>query len=105
MRNLFTTLTFRGISIAWIGLLATAAPAIVPELSNIISRRVGPEHQQDVQDVSKIILSVAGLLVGTVGAGTAIAGRIQAGGVYTPDFLPGPNRVPGVNEDRGNDNA
>jgi phosphoglycerate dehydrogenase-like enzyme len=50
-----------------------------------------PSHRADIEDGVEIVGQVLGVL-GFGGAGLAIAGRVQAGGVYTPDWMPGPNK-------------
>jgi hypothetical protein len=94
-RNLFQTLTFKGISIGYVSLLAVVIASIAPEIESLINRRVQLHQKEDVADVFKIILTVTGFFGGTAGAGTAIAGRINAGGVHTPKYLPGPNNPNG----------
>lgn len=82
-RNLFLTNTALGIYITLCGVFVTVSPRI----ESLLSRNVEPSKKADITDIIGILTSVAG-------ATGALIGRYRAGGVYTPDIMPGADRVP-----------
>lgn len=73
-KSIFSSKTF------W-GVVFTTVAAIAP----IIGESV---------DVGKITGSdVAQIIVILCGTGATLVGRVEAGNVYTPDHMPGPNRA------------
>lgn len=75
-KSLFASKTF------W-GIVAT----IVSGLAMPVARAIDSRSLSAVEVAQMLIFSVGVI----TGGGTAIAGRVGAGGVYTPDWLPGPN--------------
>jgi hypothetical protein len=62
------------------GVIFTAVAAIAPILGEKIDA-----HTFQAKDVAQIVVILSG-------AASAIIGRVDAGSVYTPKFLPGPNK-------------
>lgn len=90
MRNLFKTKTAIGIEVA-VGSILLMSVVVDPAL-NILSRRAGPTGKQDIEDIRTAIKGVL-TLVGVGGGGVGLIGRASAKGqVFTPKFLPGPNK-------------
>lgn len=88
-RSLFQTKTFQGAAIAFASGLVSILIGAAPIVERVTARHL-PEHQEDIQDGLALVMVVCGAL-GIGGSGAAIMGRLDAGGVYTPDYLPGPN--------------
>lgn len=74
-KNLFKTMTFQG---ALLGLLAGLAPLIIP---CFYQRRMLNQDE---------CIALFGL---TVTFSWALIGRVQTSPVYTPNSLPGPNKL------------
>jgi hypothetical protein len=72
-KSIFASKTF------W-GIIFTAVAAIAP----IIGEKVDA-HNFQAKDAAQIVVILCG-------AASAIIGRVDAGSVYTPKFLPGPNK-------------
>lgn len=85
-KSLFQSFTCRGAALA---ALATVLAAIAPTASKMASRHL-PNHRADIEDLTEIVLALCGL-VGGSSAVMAIAGRVNAGNIYTPRWMPGPN--------------
>jgi hypothetical protein len=74
LKSIFASKTF------W-GVIFTAVAAIAPTLGEKIDA-----HTFQAKDVAQIVVILCG-------AASAIIGRVDAGSVYTPKFLPGPNKT------------
>jgi hypothetical protein len=72
-KSIFASKTF------W-GIVFTAVAAIAPTVGEKIDA-----HQFQAKDAAQIVVILCG-------AASAIIGRVDAGSVYTPKFLPGPNK-------------
>jgi uncharacterized membrane protein (DUF441 family) len=72
-KSIFASKTF------W-GIVFTAVAAIAP----IIGEKVDA-HNFQAKDAAQIVVILCG-------AASAIIGRVDAGSIYTPKFLPGPNK-------------
>lgn len=77
-RNLFLTKTALG---AYIALSATLT-AVSPNIEGLLTRGKSDIEKMNTRDWFAIVTAVAGVL------GT-LAGRYDAGGTYTPKYLPG----------------
>jgi hypothetical protein len=87
-KSLFRSSTFWGATIAG-GF--TLLAAVTPTIGGMLIRHY-PAYKADIEDVVgmlELIYTVTGLS----GAGMAVRGRIKAGGVYTPDWMPGPDAL------------
>jgi hypothetical protein len=73
-KSIFVSKTF------W-GVVFTAVAAIAP----IIGEKVDSPSGFQAKDAAQIVVILCG-------AASAIIGRVDAGSVYTPKFLPGPNK-------------
>jgi hypothetical protein len=82
-RNLFLTTTALGIYVT----LCSTFVSISPDVKSFLSRNKTPDRQADITD----ILAIA---TGVIGATGAMIGRYNAGGVYTPNGIPGKDKVP-----------
>jgi hypothetical protein len=82
-RNLFLTSTALGIYVTLCGVFVSVSPRV----ESLLSRNSAPSKKADIADIVGILTSVAG-------ATGALIGRYRAGGVYTPDIMPGADRVP-----------
>jgi hypothetical protein len=82
-RNLFLTKTAIGIYMTFLSSLV----AISPNIESLITRGKSESDKANVRDTIAIV-------VGLIGATTALVGRYSAGGVYTPDGMPGDDRIP-----------
>jgi hypothetical protein len=91
IRNLFLTTTAIGIYLTLCGVFVSAAPNI----RSLLSRNQAPDKQADIADVIAIA-------TGLVGATGALIGRYNAGGVYTPNGLPGKDKIPTLPPDINN---
>jgi hypothetical protein len=72
-KSIFASKTF------W-GVVFTAVAAIAP----IVGEKID-SHTFQAKDAAQIVVILCG-------AASAIIGRVDAGSVYTPKFLPGPNK-------------
>jgi hypothetical protein len=72
-KSIFASKTF------W-GVVFTAVAAIAPILGEKID-----DNQFKAKDMAQIVVILCG-------AASAVVGRVDAGSVYTPKFLPGPNK-------------
>jgi hypothetical protein len=72
-KSIFASKTF------W-GIVFTAVAAIAP----IVGEQID-SHKFQAKEVAQIVVILCG-------AASAIVGRVDAGSVYTPKFLPGPNK-------------
>jgi hypothetical protein len=91
IRNLFLTTTAIGIYLTLCGVFVSAAPNI----RSLLSRNQSLDKQADIADVIAIA-------TGVVGAAGALIGRYNAGGVYTPNGLPGKDKIPTLPPDINN---
>lgn len=82
-RNLLLTKTAIG---AYLSICATVL-AVSPNLENIISRGKSDLDKANIKDAFAIVVGV----VGSIGT---LVGRYQAGGTYTPKYLPGEDPAP-----------
>lgn len=73
-KSIFSSKTF------W-GIIFTTVAAIAPIVGNSVD-----EGKMTGKDISQIVV----ILCGT---GATLVGRIEAGNVYTPDLMPGPNKT------------
>jgi hypothetical protein len=73
LKSIFVSKTF------W-GIVFTAVAAIAP----IVGEKIDA-HQFQAKDAAQIVVILCG-------AASAIIGRVDAGSVYTPKYLPGPNK-------------
>jgi uncharacterized membrane protein (DUF441 family) len=73
LKSIFASKTF------W-GIVFTAVAAIAP----IVGEKIDAQKFQ-AKDAAQIVVILCG-------AASAIIGRVDAGSVYTPKFLPGPNK-------------
>jgi hypothetical protein len=73
LKSIFVSKTF------W-GIVFTAVAAIAPIVGDKIDHR-----NFQAKDAAQIVVILCG-------AASAIIGRVDAGSVYTPDFLPGPDK-------------
>lgn len=72
--------------------IATILLAILPSIQRIIDNHVKNEQtKRDVQEIVNIINTICTIL-GLGGAGTAVAGRLSIGDLYTARGLPGPDK-------------
>lgn len=83
--SLSSTLTFKGIALLVFG--ATVFPFVTSPVKNIL---VDNFPKQEVLIVN--LVDIAGVALGVLGGGMATKGRIDAGGVYTPKGMYGPNK-------------
>jgi hypothetical protein len=72
-KTIFASKTF------W-GIVFTTVAAIAPLIGEKID-----EHTFNAKDVAQIIVILCG-------AASAVIGRVDAGSIYTPNGLPGPNK-------------
>lgn len=87
MRTIWQTKTFRGASIAG---AAGIIILIGGNLTNVAKRHF-PSNAADIEDISAIIMNIAGLLA-VGGSGAAVLGRAAARDtVSSPGWMPGPN--------------
>lgn len=87
MRTIWQTKTFRGASVAGIAGLIILVGGNVTS----IAKRHYPKNAADIDDVSAIILNIAGLLA-VGGSGAAVLGRAAAKDeVASPKWMPGSN--------------
>jgi hypothetical protein len=86
-KSLFQSSTFRGAAIAAV---ITVIAGITPFASSIATRHY-PKHRADIEDVAQIVLVLCSVL-GVGSSGMAIAGRVSVGDIYTPAWMPGPNK-------------
>jgi hypothetical protein len=73
-KSIFASKTF------W-GVVFTAVAAIAP----IVGEKVDSPSGFQAKDAAQVVVILCG-------AASAIIGRVDAGSVYTPKFLPGPNK-------------
>jgi uncharacterized membrane protein (DUF441 family) len=73
-KSIFASKTF------W-GIVFTAVAAIAP----IVGEKIDSPEGFQAKDAAQIVVILCG-------AASAIIGRVDAGSVYTPKFLPGPNK-------------
>lgn len=81
-RNLLLTKTAIGV---YVSLCATIL-AVSPNIESLIIRGKTDTDKAILRDYFAIV-------IGTVGSIGALAGRYQAGGVYTPKYLPGEDPI------------
>lgn len=84
LKSITQSLTAQGIAIAALG--GAVYPSISTPLKNIATE-IFPNHKVIAESAIDIIGQI--LVVG--GTGTALVGRIRAGGVSTPKGFPGPD--------------
>jgi hypothetical protein len=84
-RNLFLTTTAMGIYVT----LCSTFVSISPDVKSYLARNKTPDRQADITD----ILAIA---TGVIGATGAMIGRYNAGGVYTPNGIPGKDKVQSI---------
>jgi hypothetical protein len=77
-RNLLLTKTAIGV---YVSLCATIL-AISPNIENLISRGKSDTDKANIRDGIAIVVSA-------IGAVSTLIGRYDAGGVYTPKYIPG----------------
>ena len=77
-RNLFLTNTAFGVYISFLSLII----AIAPNVTSLVSR-----GKTDIQKAN--IVDIIAITTGTAGAIATLIGRYNAGGTYTPKYLPG----------------
>jgi hypothetical protein len=77
-RNLFLTKTAIGV---YLSLLATVS-AIAPNIESLLTRGKSDNDKMNARDYIAIVVAINGAIV-------SLFGRYNAGGVYTPKYLPG----------------
>jgi hypothetical protein len=90
-RNLFLTTTAMGVYMT----LCSTFVSISPDVKSYLARNKPPDRQANITD----ILAIATGVIGAVGA---MIGRYNAGGVYTPNGIPGKDKVPTLPPDINN---
>jgi hypothetical protein len=73
-KSIFVSKTF------W-GIVFTAVAAIAPA----VAEKIDTKEKFQAKDAAQIVVILCG-------AASAIIGRVDAGSVYTPKYLPGPNK-------------
>jgi len=88
-KSVFASSTIRGTILTT---FSTILLAILPSIQRIVDNHVQDEKtRRDVQEVI-IIVNTIFTIIGLGGAGTAFAGRVSVGDLWTPRGVPGPNR-------------
>lgn len=82
-RNLFLTSTAIGVYVSVLGLLL----AVAPNVQSIASRGKDDTQKANIADMVAIA-------TGTIGAVATLIGRYNAGGTYTPKYIPGDDPIP-----------
>jgi hypothetical protein len=82
-RNLFLTNTAIGVYVSLTGLIL----AVAPNIEALAGRGKDATQKANIADICAIA-------TGTVGAIATLVGRYQAGGTYTPKYLPGDDPLP-----------
>jgi hypothetical protein len=82
-RNLFLTNTAIGVYVSFMGLILAVAPNI---------EALATRGKTDTEKAS--IADICAIATGTIGAIATLVGRYNAGGVYTPRYLPGDDPLP-----------
>lgn len=82
-RNLFLTKTAIGIYITFLSSLV----AVSPNIESLLTRGKSDTDRANYRDAIAIVVGIAG-------ASLALFGRYDAGGVYTPKYLPGDDPLP-----------
>jgi hypothetical protein len=84
-RNLLFTKTAIG---CYVSLCATIL-AVSPNIESLIIRGKSDTDKAVLRDYFAIV-------IGTIGAVGTLIGRYQAGGTYTPKYLPGQDEIPTI---------
>lgn len=82
-RNLFLTNTAIGVYVSLMGLIL----AVAPNIEALAARGKDATQKANIADVCAIV-------TGTVGAIATLVGRYNAGGTYTPKYIPGDDPLP-----------
>lgn len=84
-RNLLLTKTALGV---YVSLCATIL-AVSPNIESLISRGKNDADKSIIRDYFAIVISI-------VGAASTLIGRYDAGGTYTPKYIPGSDPIPPI---------